>query len=78
VKTTIYFIKDAEEVKQMPEEDKAFYLSLGIDVEKYTEDGIDKEIETMEDLKEFLDPLEKEGVMMCSDEGRLCMYLFYE
>jgi len=81
MKTHIFFIKDDTGFFEgLTPEDKAFYLSLDLDIDNYTKEaGAVKQFESLEQLAEFAGLIGKDGIILTIDKKLgLCLYVFNE
>ncbi|MFA6006062.1 MAG: hypothetical protein WC775_06310 [Patescibacteria group bacterium] len=76
----IFFIKDDEEFfGSLTQEDKNFYMSLDMDLEKYNrETGIVKEFTEIRDFFQFVQNISSDGVILTVEKGRVNLTVFNE
>ena len=80
MKTHIFFLKDdAEFFSSLTPEDKAFYISLDLDIENYDKKtGMVKQFETLEEMREFVGLLGSDVIANVQKGLGLCLLIFYE
>ena len=76
MKTHIFFIQDKEDILALPDEDKQFYLALGIDISEYTDEGIEKDFDNIEEFGDFVKQIGEDGVMVSFTENGFCIDIF--
>jgi hypothetical protein len=76
----IFFIRDDEEFfGSLTQEDKNFYLSLDLDLEKYNrETGLVKTFTNFQEFFQFVQNISNEGVILTVENGRVNLTVFNE
>ena len=80
MKIHIFFLKDdAEFFSSLTPEDKAFYISLDLDIENYDKKtGMVKQFETLDEMKEFVGLLGGDVIANAQEGLGLCLLIFNE
>ena len=80
MKTHIFFLKDdVEFFSSLTPEDKAFYISLDLDIENYDKKtGMVKQFETLDAMKEFVGLLGSDVIANVQKGLGLCLLIFNE
>jgi hypothetical protein len=76
----IFFIRDDEEFfGSLMQEDKEFYRSLDLDLEKYNrETGIVKTFTNFQEFFQFIQNISNDGVILTVEKGRVNLTVFNE
>lgn len=76
----MFFIRDDEVFfGSLTQEDRNFYLSLDLDLEKYSrETGLVKNFTNFQEFFQFVQNISKDGVILTVENGRVNLTVFNE